>query len=295
MTNNDLGNEDWEPRLRQGLDDLARAAEPPPTLADRINERLLAPPRSTPPIALWAVAAAIVVVAGTLAIVTATHHGRRNVVAVGPGATTTSIPAPTTPTFGVPTTAITTPTTPPTTTEPTSPPSTPPTSSPSTSVTSPPTTTGSTTTAPGSPACAPGDLRTETLADAPTYPSGKTVTITVKVTNVSSSQCQVVNPYAYSFASTIQITDSAGTTVWDPGFSVLGSLPVSRPKVLPPGGSYLWTTAQWDQHTCVAPTCKVSSNANEGSLVHPGMYTAAPAPGLSPPSTPTPVTFQITG
>jgi hypothetical protein len=286
-----MGNGDWEPRLRQGLDDLARAAEPPPTLADRINERLLAPPRSTPPIALWAVAAAIVVVAGTLAIVTATHHGRRNVVAVGPGATTTSIPAPTTPTFGVPTTPITTPTTPPATTEPTSPPST---SSPSTSVTSSPTTTGSTTTAPGSPACAPGDLRTETLADAPTYPSGQTVTITVKVTNVSRSQCQIADPYPHTFASTIQITAADGTTVWDPGASVAGIFAIPVPKVLPPGGSYLWTTAQWDQKTCTAPACKAGPTTNQGPPVPPGKYTAAPATGLAPPSTPTPVTFTIT-
>lgn len=111
---------------------------------------------------------------------------------------------------------------------------------------------------------------------------------------MSRAQCQIADPYPETFASTIQITAADGTTVWDPGSSVFGISAIPMPKVLPPGGSYLWTTAQWDQKTCTAPACKTGPASSEGPQVPPGKYTAAPASGLTPPSPPAPVTFMIT-
>jgi hypothetical protein len=138
--------------------------------------------------------------------------------------------------------------------------------------------------------CTVTDLQTTTGTDRAVYKSGDPVTITVRVTNISPTRCQIAHPYPQTFASTIKITGATGT-VWAPAAAVAGIFITPQPKTLASGESYDWTTAMWNQHMCVAP-CNTRGDG-QGGLVSAGTYVAQPNDGLVPPSPAASTSFKV--
>lgn len=182
--------------------------------------------------------------------------------------------------------------------------------SPSESVSSVPDTVPSTTTTPATSApppldCTPDDLEAVTATDKPAYALGETVTITVSIRNRSDRAC-VIQPrqrYPYTFGSPVKITDPNGALIWRHGARAAGSFARIDPFTLAPGDSYMWATAEWDQHFCQGPcasdqpamTGSSDSSWDEGTQVSPGSYRALPADETpAPATTVTPASFELT-
>ncbi|MDQ6616379.1 MAG: hypothetical protein M3083_16975 [Actinomycetota bacterium] len=274
---------DFEDRLRGELHEVADPVEPPPTLGQSIGARMWAGPAGPagPPRALMVVAAAIVVVAVAVAVLAARGHNGNRVLTQGtsttiglgvapgaPGVTVTAAPpvSDTTPVTAAPTTTATT-------------------------MVNPTTTAGTTTTTTVAVAdCATGDLQAVTTTDRSTYTSGQFVNISVTVKNVSANRCQIQNPFPNPFVIPISISRGS-TVVWQPGSTVNGVVARVPPKVLAPDESYGWTSVQWNQRMCVAPSC--SDKGPDSPLVPPvtGTYTATPQ---NAPGTVTPAVFTVT-
>ena len=280
---------DFEDRVRDELHQLAEGAEPGPTLRQRIDARLGTgpPPSGRPPVALAAVAAAILLVATALVVLSVRDHGNGHKLVLTQGTSTTAGP---TSTLGVApgVSSVTAASAPPASDSTTAAPTTTATTvNPTTSTGAPTTTsTGSTTTV-AVVDCTSVDLQTRTATDKPAYAAGETVTITVTVKNVSAHRCLLQNPMPNPFANAVTISplNNPATPVWQPARLVNGTVVNVDPRPLAPNESYTWATVLWNQDQCVSP-CAERAGSNPPRVPVPAIYQVSPlnAPGSAAPA-----------
>ena len=130
-----------------------------------------------------------------------------------------------------------------------------------------------TTTTLSSEGVCPGALSVSLSADKQRYRLVDTVTVAVRIRNVSQHPCTIPDPYPSPFGSQFTLFDSARNAIYPTehrvnGVFIRGLRVAPQPLVLEAGRDYGYTVYRWDLHFCRQQFCGVHGER----LVSPGAY-----------------------